>query len=169
VIGQTQGSIDQKTESNGKPRRRWDEERILDALAAGEDPESLATAKAIVAWIKASADRVEYNDAPSYGFVAPEFEVHSGSVAPFRLWTDGNVAISYNQLKRTPNFAAPEARRTVLERLNAAYNLGIKPDGIAKQPGIALRAMGADQGARFLQTMDQIIERLKLPAEEKAA
>ena len=169
VIGQTQGSIDQKMESNGKPRRRWDEERILDALAAGEDPESLATAKAIIAWIKTNADRVEYNDAPSYGYVAPEFDVHSGSVAPFRLWTDGNVTISYNQLKRTPNFAAPEARRTVLETLNVAYNLGVKPDGIEKQPGIALRAMRADRGARFLQTMDQVVERLKLSAEEKAA
>jgi hypothetical protein len=42
-----------------------------------------------------------------------------------------------------------------------------RPSGRKNQPGIALRAMRADQGAQFLQTMDQVVERLKFPAEAK--
>ena len=64
--------------SEGRGRRRqatrlWDRSRILEAFEGPRDPEASATAKNIVAWIEAKADRAVFNDAPSYGFIAPEF------------------------------------------------------------------------------------------------
>lgn len=50
VLGPTQEAIEQKSGASGpKPRRRWDEAQILEALAARGDPALTATAKAIVA------------------------------------------------------------------------------------------------------------------------
>jgi hypothetical protein len=38
VLGQTQEAIEQKAGASAKPRRLWDEPRILEALSAAGDP-----------------------------------------------------------------------------------------------------------------------------------
>ena len=46
-----------------------------------------------------------FSDAPSCGFMAPEFKAGSETWTPIRLWTDGGVKINFNQLMRTVAFA----------------------------------------------------------------
>jgi len=59
VLGQTQEVIEQKLGASAKPRRLWDEPRMLEALSAASDPAVAATAKAVIAWMRAKADRVQ--------------------------------------------------------------------------------------------------------------
>ena len=162
VLGQTQEAIDLKSgAASAKPRRRWDEAQILEALAARGDPALTATAKAIVAWIDARADRVLFNDAPSFGSIAPEFKTNPEACAPMRLWTDGGLPICFNQLKRTAAFAAPAARQELVDRLNALPGVMIAPDAIEKQPSVRLAAVAADHGVGFLKIMDWVVDRLR--------
>jgi hypothetical protein len=86
VLGQTQEAIDQKSgASSPKPRRQWDDKQILESLAARGDPALTTTAKAIVTWIHARADRAVFNDAPSFGSIAPEFKMQPEACAGFLL------------------------------------------------------------------------------------
>jgi hypothetical protein len=47
---------------------------IPNAFWLHADPAVKATANAIVAWIKARANRIVFNDAPSFGSIGPEFK-----------------------------------------------------------------------------------------------
>ena len=51
VLGQTQEAIEQKSGAGAKPRRLWDEPRVLEALSAAGDAAVAATATAPIAWI----------------------------------------------------------------------------------------------------------------------
>ena len=161
VLGQTQEAIEQKSGAGAKPRRLWDEPRVLDALSAGGDPAIAATAMALVAWMRANADRVVFNDAPSYGCMSAEFNVGSEPCLPVRVWTDGGVPVSFSQLKRTPAFVASAARQELMDRLNAIPGVTIQPDAIEKQSTIRLATLSADQGASFLKAMDWMAEKLR--------
>jgi len=171
VLGQTQEAIEQKAGASAKPRRLWDEPRILEALSAAGDPAVAATAMAmaLLAWIRAKADRVIFNDAPTYGSIAAEFNVGSEACTPVRVWTDGGIPISFSQLKRTPGFAAPAARQELMDRLNAIPGVTIQPDAIEKQSTIRLASLSADQGASFLEVMDWVVEKLRAGPAEKSA
>ncbi len=125
VLGQTQEAIEQKSGAGAKPRRLWDEPRVLEALSAAGDAAVAATATALIAWIRAKADRVVFNDAPSYGCISAEFNLGSQACSPVRVWTDGGVPVSFSQLKRTPAFAAPAARQELMDRLNAIPGMTI--------------------------------------------
>ena len=119
VLGQTQEAIDEKSgASSAKPRRLWDEARFLETFAGHADPKVRTTANAIVAWIKARADRAVFNDAPSFGSIGPEFKTGDEACVPMRLWTDGSLPVCFNQLKRTSVFAADGARQELMDRLN---------------------------------------------------
>jgi hypothetical protein len=161
VLGQTQEAIEQKSGAGAKPRRLWDEPRVLEALSAAGDAAVAATAAALIAWMRAKADRVVFNDAPSYGCISAEFNVGSESCMPIRVWTDGGVPVSFSQLKRTPAFAAPAARQELMDRLNAIPGVTIRPDAIEKQSTIRLASLSADQGAGFLEVMDWVAEKLR--------
>lgn len=167
VLGQTQEAIEQKSGASAKPRRLWDEPRVLEALSAAGDAAVAATAMALIAWIRANADRVVFNDAPSYGCISAEFEVGSEPCLPVRVWTDGGVPVSFSQLMRTPAFAAPAARRELMDRLNAIPGVAIQPDAIEKQSTIRLVSLSADQGASFLKIMDWVAEKLRETPAEK--
>jgi len=171
VLGQTQEAIEQKAGASAKPRRLWDEPRILEALSAAGDPAVAATAMAmaLLAWIRAKADRVIFNDAPTYGSIAAEFNVASEACMPIRVWTDGGIPISFSQLKRTPAFAAPAARQELMDRLNAIPGVTIRPDAIEKQSTIRLPSLSADQGASFLKVMDWMVEKLRTAPAEKSS
>ena len=169
VLGQTQRAIEQKSALNPKPRRIWDEARILETLAVQESPQGLETANAIIAWIKAKADKPVFNDAPSYGYVAPEVASDAGLITPFRLWTDGNVAIAFNQVKRAPAFAAIESRQRLMEEISTVCGVAFKPEAIDTQPCVPLEALRADRGAKFIQIMDTVVETLKASSHEKDA
>ena len=168
VLGQTQEAIEQKSGANAKPRRLWDEPRILEALSASGDAAVAATAMALIAWIRAKADRVVFNDAPTYGSIAAEFDVGSEACMPVRVWTDGGVPISFSQLKRTPAFAAAAARQELMDRLNAIPGVTIRPDAIEKQSTIRLALLSADQGAGFLTVMDWVVKKLRAAPAEKS-
>lgn len=122
---------------------------------------------ALIAWMRAKADRVVFNDAPSYGCVSAEFNVGSVSCMPIRVWTDGGVPASFSQLERTPAFAAPAARRELLDWLNAIPGVTIQPDAIEKQSTIRLATLSGDQGASFLKIMDWVVEKLRETPAEK--
>jgi hypothetical protein len=167
VLGQTQEAIEQKSGAGAKPRRLWDEPRVLEALSAAGDAAVAATATALIAWIRAKADRVVFNDAPSYGCMSGEFNMGSEPCLPVRVWTDGGVPVSFSQLKRTPAFAAPATRQELMDRLNAIPGVTIRPDAIEKQSTIRLASLSADQGASFLKIMDWVVEKLReIPAEK---
>jgi len=167
VLGQTQEAIEQKSGASAKPRRLWDEPRILEALSAAGDPAVAATATALIAWMRAKADRVVFNDAPSYGCIAAEFNVGSEPCMPIRVWTDGGVPISFSQLKRTHAFAAAAARQELMDRLNAIPGVTIRPDAVEKQSTIRLATLSPDQGASFLEVMGWVVDKLRgTPAEK---
>jgi hypothetical protein len=162
VLGQTQESIDQKAGATGaKPRRLWDQARILEAYEGHRDPEANATARNIVAWIAAKADRVVFNDAASYGYIAPEFGTGAHACAPFRLWTDGGVPVFFNQLKQTAAFSSLAARQELMGRLNAIAGVNIAADGLDKHQHVRLAVLTADHAAAFLGAMDWMVERLR--------
>ena len=169
VLGQTQEAIEQKGGASAKPRHVWDEPRILEAISAAGDAAAAATAKALIAWIRAKADRVVFNDAPSYGCIAAEFNVGSEACIPIRVWTDGGVPVSFSQLKRTPAFSASAARQELMDRLNAIPEVTIRPDAIEKQSSIRLASLSADEGAGFLKVMDWVVEMLRGTPAEKSA
>jgi hypothetical protein len=158
VIGQTQDAIEQKSgPASGKPRRLWDEARLLQSLADREGADILQTAKAVATWIRSKGDRVVFNDAPNYGSMAPEIDCATGACAPIRLWTDGTIAIHFNALKRTNAFTDLAARHKLAVRLNALPGVAIKPEALERQPGIRLAALTNDQGAGFLEVMDWVV------------
>jgi hypothetical protein len=167
VLGQTQEAIEQKSDAGAKLRRLWDEPRVLEALSAACAAAVAATATALIAWMRAKADRVVFNDAPSYGCIAAEFNVGSQACSPVRVWTDGGVPVSFSQLKRTPAFAAPAARRELMDRLNAIPGVAIQPDAIEKQSTIRPAALSADQEASFRKIMDRVAEKLRAAPAEK--
>lgn len=162
VLGQTQEAIDEKSgASSAKPRRLWDEARFLETFAGHADPKVRTTANAIVAWIKARADRAVFNDAPSFGSIGPEFKTGDEACVPMRLWTDGSLPVCFNQLKRTSVFAADSARQELMDRLNTIPGVMIPPDALEKQPYIRLAAVSADHGASFLEIMDWVCGKLR--------
>ena len=162
MLGQTREAIEQKAGgSAAKPRRLWDESRILGAIAAHDDPARTAAAKAVVDWIKAKSDRVVFNDAPSYGFIAAEFKGAVEPCMPLRLWTDGNIQINFNQLMRTAAFADVAARQELMDRPNTILGIALRPDALDRQPTVRLAALSADQGGGFLQVMDWMADRLR--------
>ncbi len=161
VLGQTQEAIEQKSGAGAKPRRLWDEPRVLEALSAAGDAAVAATATALIAWMRAKADRVVFNDAPSYGCISAEFNVGSEPCLPVRVWTDGGVPVSFSQLKRAPAFATAAARQELVDRFNAIPGVTIQPEAIEKQSTIRLATLSGDQGASFLKAMDWMAERLR--------
>jgi hypothetical protein len=72
--------------------------RLRGSLAA--ESAVAATAKAVIAWMKANADGLE-------------------TCALMRFWTDGGVALCFSQLRLTPAFAELVDRQELLNRLNA--------------------------------------------------
>jgi hypothetical protein len=160
-------AIEQKSGAGAKPRHLWDEPRVLEALSAASDAAVAATGTALIAWIRAKADRVVFNDAPSYGCISAEFNVDSEPCLLVRVWTDGGVPVSFSQLKRTPAFAASAARQELMDRLNAIPAVTIRPDAIEKQSTIRLATLSPDQGASFLEVMGWVVEKLRgTPAEK---
>jgi hypothetical protein len=147
--------------TGAKPRRLWDQARILEAYEGHRDPEANPTAKNIVAWVTAKADRVVFNDAASYGYIAPEFAVGGQCCIPMRLWTDGGVPVFFNQLKQTEAFSSLDARQELMDRLNATPGVKIAADGLDKHQHIRLAALTADHAAAFLGAMDWMVERLR--------
>lgn len=134
VLGRTQDAIEQKS-SIAKPRRQWDEARVLQTIAVRSDFAVTETAKAIIDWMDASASRVLYTDSPTIGAVAAEIDVADNVIMVMRVWTDGTAAIIFNQLMRTSAFAADFARPELAERLNATSNVPIvKADTLEPQP-----------------------------------
>jgi hypothetical protein len=167
VLGQTQEAIAQKSgTSAAKPRRQWDEAQFLEAISERRDPDVVATARALIGWANARADRVLFNDAPNVGAIAPEFETASGPCAPIRLWTDGSFAIGFDRLKRTAAFSALAAREALRERFNALPGVTIPADGVERQVYIRFASLAADRGVAFLSIMDGVIAQLRseLPA-----
>jgi hypothetical protein len=169
VLGQTQEAIEQKAGANAKPRRLWDEVQILDAIAARDDAALTATAKALIGWMSAKADRVLLNDAPNVGSIAPEFRVGAEPCAVMRLWTDCSAAINFNQLMRTPAFSAGSARHELMDKMNAIPAVTIRPDMLEKQTFFRLASLTPDQGASFLEIMDWVAEKLRATPVEKSA
>jgi hypothetical protein len=162
VLGQTQEAITQKSGTTAiKPRRQWDEAQFLEALSERREPATVETARALIAWANANADRVLFNDAPNTGAIAPEFETAIGPCAPIRLWTDGSFAIGFDRLKRTTAFSAVSTRQELLEKLNAIPGVAIPVDGVEKQTYIRFASLAADRGAAFLKIMDWVVERLR--------
>ena len=161
LYGQTQETIDQKSSGGARPRRLWDEARFLDAPTLAADPATAGTAKAIIAWMNAKADRVVFNDAPNYGSATAEVDVGSQSCGLARMWTDGGVTVSFAQLKMTPAFAELGARQELVERLAVLPGQTIRPDAIEKQTTIRLAAISGDGGASFLAIMDWVVEKLR--------
>jgi hypothetical protein len=91
--------------------------RLRGSLAA--ESAVAATAKAVIAWMKANADRLAFNDAPRFGSVAAEFDVGLETCALMRPWKEGRVAICFSQLRLTPAFVELADRQELLNRLNA--------------------------------------------------
>jgi hypothetical protein len=117
------------------------------------EPAVAATAKAVIAWMKANADRL-CNDAPSFGLVAVEFDVGSETCALMRPWKEGRVAICFSQLRLTPAFVELADRQELLNRLNALRSLSIRSDAAEKQTTIRLASIAADGGAKLLAVME---------------
>ena len=161
VFGQTQETIDQKSGGIAKPRRPWDEARLLEAPVWTTDAAVAATARAVIDWMKVNADRVAFNDAPSYGSATAEIDVGSETIGLMRLWTDGGVAISFAQLKLTPAFADLAARQALLDYLAVLPDQTIRADAIEKQTTIRIAGIAADAGASFLAIMDWAVETLR--------
>lgn len=162
VIGQSQQAREQKAgPSAGRPRRLWDEKRIVDRLAGDTTPAIAATAAALISRLKALCDRVVFNDAPNYGAMTAEVDDASGPCGFLRLWTDGNVAVHFNALKRTAAFSSEAARRQLAERLNELPGVAIRPNSLDRQPSIPLSALATDQGAAFIDAMQWLAGRLR--------
>lgn len=161
VFGQTEETIDQKSVGMAKPRQLWDEARLLDAPVLTTDEAAAATTKAVVEWMKVKADRIAFNDAPSYGSATAEIDVGSETIGLMRLWTDGRVAISFAQLKLTPAFADLAARQELLDRHAVLPGQATRPDAIEKQTTIRLAGISADAGASFLAIRDWAAKRLR--------
>jgi hypothetical protein len=161
VLGQTQEAIDSKSATSAKPRKLWDETRLLERLEAIDEPSRASGAKLVIEWIKAKSDRVVFNDAPCYGCIGAEFKTDSEPCTPVRLWTDGSVQINFVQLARTKAFAETSARLSLLNRLNAIPGVTLKAESLEKQPSFSAAALNADQGVAFFEIMDGVVERLR--------
>jgi hypothetical protein len=166
-MGQTQEAMDQKAGVAGtKPRRQWDEAQFLEALSERRDPAIVDTAKALIAWAKANADRVLFNDAPNVGAIAPEFKTASGPCAPMRLWSDCSFAFGFDRLKRTGAFSSLPAREELRAQLNALSGVAIPAEAVEKQVYIPFASLAPDHGAAFFKIMDGVVAQLRseLPA-----
>jgi hypothetical protein len=161
VLGRSQEAIDLTSDpSSSNPRRVWDEAQILEALAARSELSLSATAKAIINWIKQTANRLDINDAPVLGSFGPEFSIDTQRFQVFRFWTDGSAAINFGQLKLSPAFASASARQTMVNRLNTIAKLGLQSDKIDGYSYFRLTALTADHGAGFLEVMSWVADEL---------
>lgn len=102
-----------------------------------------------------------FNDAPNFGSNAPEFKTQPEACTPMRLWSDGGLPVCFNQLKRTPAFAAPAARQELMDRLSTLPGVTIAPDALEKQPSVRLASVSGDHGAGLLKIMDWVVDKLQ--------
>lgn len=141
VIGQTAEAESKK----GVPKveRRWDEPRFFDELARRAGGEAVLVARRIMEWCPNRMQR-DFGKGGSTGSV---FFEHLEGERPFRvltIWTDGNVEISLQALRKSLPFSNDQKRREFVAELNKIPEVSFSEERIFGNPRIPLQQLNSD-------------------------
>jgi hypothetical protein len=83
---------------------------------------------------------------------------------PIRVWTGyttGQIEIGFENMKATP-FNGEDARRMLLDRLNAVAGLDLPPDSISRYPNVPMNLLAEESTlAGFLGAIDWGFEQVR--------
>lgn len=159
VFGQTQDAIQRKGTSAGPTAKRaWDEPSFMAALADGGAgaPAVIEGARQLFRWVRENADRADFNTNPNSGSFGPVL-VRDGTAlfGPFRLWSSGELQISFQYMLGRPVFGETEMREELRKRLNAVPGFSIDASSLERRPVVKLSAlMAANSTGSFLEVCD---------------
>ena len=161
VLGQTQGALTQKAAAGSKPKRKWDEARLLASFSDQHGAEVSATARSIFDWIKAHADSWTFNDAPTVGAVSAEYKVGEKFIQLFKLWTDGTLQVICANLAGTAAYSRSGDRVELLEQITEMTGAQFKSDAIDKSPWFPLTTLTNSNSEKLMGLFEEIARRVK--------
>ena len=157
LYGQTEEARGAKS---ALPTRNWDEESVLNELAARQESSTVAAARSVAEWMKARANQITFGHGKVDGSMSAMFLSGEEKLYPLSLSTLGKVYISFGYCKRG-SFQDPSKRLEWLKRLNQISGFQLPPDSIDKFPGVSLAMLSSgNRVPELLKVMDWFVSEL---------
>ena len=164
VLGQTQEATAKKGGAlrGPQPKRLWDGPAIVAEIETKHGPEIARVADAIFAWCRDRADEVRFTDRQDWGWFTPVFRRDGADYVPFRVWTDGSIAITFQYLLETPLYGPDAPRRALFDRLNALPGVKLPDSALTRRKHVPLQVLAEGAAlAAFLAVMDGFVASLQ--------
>jgi hypothetical protein len=147
IIGQTEAA--QAAKSGGRrPSGEWNEERLLDVIAAGvHGEEAAAVARSVIDWAKTREGlTIRYGRGVHHGTARVKLDDQRATLTAFYINTDGTISIPWAYLAEKPPFDSPEMRDDLRRRINnAAPAAALPPEEERGYPSFDLTALSSEE------------------------
>lgn len=123
------GTQAKRRKGRGEKASRWDEQAFFDDLTTKMGPESVTTARNLLAWSEEFADRVKWGSGQLNGSFAPWIDCGTGRAASFQLFvvrSDGRMVFRCDHvLRKLVAFGDTSAVTRMREALNTVGNIAV--------------------------------------------
>ena len=158
VIGQTEAALQAK--GVGGVGKQWDEASFFADLTERKGEQVAEVARSLLDWAKQRKLRVAWGKGKSDGSFYPMLDHDGRTDWTISVWTYGRVDVQFQFLQQSLPFAGEEARRDLLQKLNAIPGVSLPDSAITKRPTIPLEGfLDARARGQFIGVLDWIVDR----------
>lgn len=142
----------------------WDEATLFTKLAATVGPREVQVAREIYVWMrKDGKSDIIFGTGKENGSVYRVFRPQGVGINPAYLSSDGRLYLQIGSLERKPVFGPIEARRVLLQKIDAIEGAKLTEMSLTRYPGIALSTIAADPNgsSKVIAALDWMAEQIE--------
>ena len=134
---------------------QWDEPSFFAVLEEDNGPEVTATARRIYEWSQQHMPSIWWGKGSQYGGFIPGID-HNGTWHQLiEVWTNGDVEIQFQHMKKSPPFDQVGSREELRRQLNKLPSMSLEEDAIDGRPRVKLSVFAQeDVLGQFLSTLE---------------
>jgi hypothetical protein len=162
VLGQTAEAQQKKAAGTRPPRRQWDEEAFLQALATNKGPDVAAVAQSILRWANEGGIPVKWGMGGTNGTYYPRIDHAGTTYQPMGISTAGTFGVGFWGVPSDGPFGSEAKRLEYWARLNQIEGVNLSAERVNTWTQHPLDPM-TDPTAmrRFLDTLDWFVQEVR--------
>jgi hypothetical protein len=142
--------------------KQWNEVAFLEALKERQGGEEADVAQTILDWAKMLSLRIWWGRGVKNGSFYPTLDWKGKGNSVIAVWTHGQVAVQFGELKKRPPFDDEAKRKELRDRLNRIPGVDIPAEAINLYPPILLSSLTNKVSLeQFLAVLDWFVQEVK--------